>query len=196
MPAGGDGHGCGRSVRGGRSVGGGGGVGPGRAVLWALPPAPEPPVRPGDPTGSPLRDPCPSTVLRCRPCPGPKVSQPFTAAFVGCWAPDARLGAAAPAPSRLPSLGAPVLRPPAGSGVLGRSCAPGLAPALFTPRSRVAGAEAAEYGGTGARVVGVYRGRGCSCPRGEVAAALPVLHTLLSGGCAQSRPAAGTVVVL
>lgn len=54
VPAGGDGHGCGRSVRGGRSVGGGGGAGPGRAVLWALPPAPEPPVRPGDPTGSPL----------------------------------------------------------------------------------------------------------------------------------------------
>ncbi|CAN8216476.1 unnamed protein product [Coccothraustes coccothraustes] len=106
------------------------------------------------------------------------------------------LGAAAPAPQRLPALGAPVRRPPAGSGVLGRSCAPGLAPALFTLRRRVAGGEVAEYGGTGAQVVGVHRGRGCSWSRGEAAAALPVLHTLLAGGCAQSRPAAGTVVVL
>lgn len=89
-----------------------------------------------------------------------------------------------------------MLRPPPGSGVPGRSCPPGLTPALFTPRRRAAGGEVAEYGGTGAEVVGVHRGRGCSRPRGEAAAALPVLHTLLSGGCAQSRPAVGTVVVL
>lgn len=47
--------GGGRSVRGGRGVGGGGGAEPGQAVRRALLPAPEPPVRPGGPAGSPLR---------------------------------------------------------------------------------------------------------------------------------------------
>lgn len=50
MPAGGDGHGWGRSVRGGRCVGGGGG--PGWRCGGRCPPVPEPPVRPGTRRGA------------------------------------------------------------------------------------------------------------------------------------------------
>lgn len=62
VPAGGDGHGWGRSVR-GRGVGGGGGVGPGRAVRRALPPARSHLCGRGSPPGARSGDPCPCTVL-------------------------------------------------------------------------------------------------------------------------------------
>lgn len=105
VPAGGDGHGWGRSVRGGRGVGGGGGAGRcgGRCPL----PRSHLCGRGAPPGAHSVRGLFHQHGAPLPAVPGPKVSQPCPAAFVGRRALDTRLGAAAPAPSRLPPLGAP-----------------------------------------------------------------------------------------